>query len=276
MIKNIFKGLSAYSKTFPLISELGLWKFFFIPMAISLLVAVAVFASIYKLADNIGRWLAGFYPFETGAETVESIATFVGGLSILVLGFILYKHIVMALSSPFMSPVSEKMERHLFPEFHEEIKQRKTSNSQQLVRGLRINIRNLIYELLITIPLLLLSLIPLVNFVTTPLIFLVQSYYAGFGNMDYTLERHFNYRDSVHFVKKSRGYAIGNGIVFMFMALIPVLGVIIVLPISATAASKTTLELLRERRMFVENQKSVKIDVSNTEILDDEKSLEAR
>lgn len=252
MIKNIFKGLSAYSRAFPLISELGLWKYFLIPMAISFFIAVAVFASIYKLADNIGRRLASFYPFETGAETVEAIATFVGGLSILVLGLILYKHIVMALSSPFMSPVSEKMERHLFPEFHEEIKQRKTSNAQQLVRGLRINVRNLIYELLITIPLLLLSLIPLVNFVTTPLIFLVQSYYAGFGNMDYTLERHFNYRESVRFVKKSRGYAIGNGIVFMFMALIPVLGVIIVLPISATAASKTTLELLRERRSLRE------------------------
>ncbi|MGB5980705.1 MAG: EI24 domain-containing protein [Nonlabens sp.] len=259
MIKNIFKGLSAYSKTFGLISKLGLWKYFLIPMTISLLIAVAVFLSIYKLADNIGRWIASLWPWETGFETVTAISTFVGGLAILVLGFILYKHIVMALSSPFMSPVSEKMERHLFPEFYQNIKQRKTSNTEQLVRGLRINLRNLIYELLITIPLLILSLIPVVNFVTTPLIFLVQSYYAGFGNMDYTLERHFNYKESVSFVKKSRGYAIGNGIVFTLLALIPVIGVIIVLPISATAASKTTLELLRERKVLQENNPGVNL-----------------
>ena len=265
MIKNIFKGLSAYSQSFSLISKLKLWKYFLIPMTISFLIAVAVFASIYKLADNIGRWIASLWPWETGLETVTAISTFVGGLSILVLGFILYKHIVMALSSPFMSPVSEKMERHLFPEFHEDIEQRKTSNTQQLMRGLRINVRNLMYELLITLPLLILSLVPVVNFVTTPLIFLVQSYYAGFGNMDYTLERHFNYRDSVRFVKNSRGYAIGNGIVFMGMALIPVIGVIIVLPISATAASKTTLQLLRERKMLLEDVERAKITVSQIE-----------
>lgn len=259
MIKNILKGLGSYSQSFSLINKLKLWKYFLIPMIISLLIAVAVFLSIYKLADNIGRWIASLWPWDTGLETVTSISTFVGGLAILVLGFILYKHIVMALSSPFMSPVSEKMERHLFPESHLNIEQRKTSNTQQLVRGLRINMRNLIYELLITIPLLVLSLIPVVNFVTTPLIFLVQSYYAGFGNMDYTLERHFNYRESVRFVKDSRGYAIGNGIVFTLLALIPVVGVIIVLPISATAASKTTLELLYERKMLQENTASVNL-----------------
>jgi CysZ protein len=35
---------------------------------------------------------------------------------------------------------------------------------------------------------------------------LVQSYYAGFGNMDYTLERHFKYRE-YRFCKRHRGFA---------------------------------------------------------------------
>lgn len=251
MIKNIFKALGAYSQSFSLIGKLKLWKYFLVPMGISFLVALTVFLGIYKLADNIGRGIASFWPWESGQETVTSISTWLGGFIILVLGFILYKHIVMALSAPFMSPVSEKMEQHLFPELHEDIKQRNTSNTQQLMRGLRINVRNLIYELLITIPLLILSIIPGVNLVTSALIFLVQSYYAGFGNMDYTLERHFAYRESVTFVKKSRGYAIGNGIVFTALALIPVIGIILVLPISVTAASKTTLELLKERKMLL-------------------------
>jgi CysZ protein len=93
-----------------------------------------------------------------------------------------------------------------------------------------------------------------VNFVTTPLLFLVQAYYAGFGNMDYTLERHYEYRDSVSFIKKNKGYAIGNGIVFMAMLLIPVIGIILVLPVAVTAASKTTLKLLKEQQTQMPHQ----------------------
>jgi CysZ protein len=126
-----------------------------------------------------------------------------------------------------------------------------------LWRGIRINLRNLGWELVITIPLLILGLIPVVNFVTTPLAFLVQAYYAGFGNMDYTLERHYKYRESVNFVKKNRGLAIGNGIVFMGCLLIPVIGIIIVLPLSATAASVVTLERLETCKALPRNEASL-------------------
>ena len=63
--------------------------------------------------------------------------------------------------------------------------------------------------------------------------------------MDYTLERHFNYKESVKFVGRHKGLAVGNGIVFMLLFLIPVLGVILVLPLSVVAASKVTLEEIK-------------------------------
>ena len=37
----------------------------------------------------------------------------VGGLLIVILGLILYKHIVLVLASPFMSPLAQKVEEHL-------------------------------------------------------------------------------------------------------------------------------------------------------------------
>jgi CysZ protein len=74
---------------------------------------------------------------------------------------------------------------------------------------------------------------------------MVQAYYAGFGNMDYTLERHYKYKDSLQFVRKHRGLAIGNGIVFILFLLIPVIGVILVLPLSVTAASTRTVQALK-------------------------------
>jgi len=243
MVKNILKGLKAYANSFALISKLKLWKFFFIPIIISLITATIIGITAYGLSDNVGNFIAKIWFWEWGKETFTSISAFIGGIAVLAIGLIVYKHIIMALSAPFMSPVSEKIEAHLTG--LENHTHRKTSFKEQLWRGIRINIRNLGKELLFTIPLLLLKFIPVVNIFSTVLLFLLQAYYAGFGNMDYTLERHFNYKESIQFIRKNRGIAIGNGIVFMLFLLIPVLGVILVLPLSVTAASISTVQLLK-------------------------------
>ncbi|MGJ8683212.1 MAG: EI24 domain-containing protein [Nonlabens sp.] len=242
MFKNIIKGLKAYADGFALIGKLKLWQFFMVPMIISVFIAGLVGLAAYGLSDNLANLVSRLWIWDWGKESFHVVAEWISALSILLLGFILYKHLVMALSAPFMSPVSERIEKHLYPHAREHVKHRDTSNMEQLWRGLRINLRNIIYEFGITIPLLLLSFIPVVGIFFTILAFIVQAYYAGFGNMDYTLERHFTYRDSIDYVKRHRGIAIGIGIVFMGMLFIPVIGVILVLPFSVTAASRVTLE----------------------------------
>ncbi|MEM9679888.1 MAG: EI24 domain-containing protein [Bacteroidota bacterium] len=253
MFKNISKGLQAYSGAFGLISKLKLWSYFAIPIALSIVVAIAIFGIAYGLSDNLGRFISKIWVWEWGKETFLTIGSFIGGLFILVIGLILYKNIIMALSAPFMSPVSEKIEAYLIGE--EAVHQhRNTSFQQQLMRGLRINIRNLFRELFLSIVIIIGGLIiPFIGTaISTALLFIVQAYYAGFGNMDYTLERHFNYRESIQFVKRFRGVAIGNGIFFMLFLLIPVVGVIIVLPLSVTAASINTVELIKNNPKLIE------------------------
>lgn len=250
MIKNILSGIRAYTGAFSLISKLKLWKYFAIPIVISVLTATVIGFTAYGLSDNIGVFLAKIWIWDWGKETVTTITSFVGGIFVLVIGLILYKHIILALSAPFMSAVSEKIEIHLNGDLKHN--HRKTSFQEQLWRGVRINIRNLGKEILITMPILLLKFIPVVNIFSTILLFLVQAYYAGFGNMDYTLERHLNYKKSINFVQKNKGVSIGNGIVFMLCLLIPILGIIIVLPLSVTAASVKTVELLNQ-----ENERTV-------------------
>ncbi|MGJ8762157.1 MAG: EI24 domain-containing protein [Polaribacter sp.] len=242
MIKNILSGISAYAGSFGLISQLKLWKYFIIPIVISVVTATIIGFTAYGLSDNIGAFLAKIWIWDWGKETFTTITSVIGGLFVLVIGFLLYKHIVMALSAPFMSPVSEKIEIHINGNLKHN--HRKTSFQEQLIRGIRISLRNIGKELLLTIPLLLLSFIPIIGIFFTALLFLLQAYYVGFGNMDYTLERHFNYKNSINFVGKKRGFAIGNGIVFMMCMLIPVIGLIIVLPLSVTAASVKTVALL--------------------------------
>ncbi|WP_242133949.1 EI24 domain-containing protein [Aestuariivivens marinum] len=242
MLKNIVIGIKAYFGVFGLISKLKLWKYFAVPMLISFVTAVAIFGVAYGLSDNIGILISKIWIWEWGKNTFITISNILGALIIIVIGLILFKHIIMALSAPFMSPVSEKIEAYLTGSTS--LSHRNTTFLQQLWRGIRINGRNLFMELLLTIPILLLKFIPVVNIFSTVLLFLVQSYYAGFGNMDYTLERHFRYGESLKFVRQHRGLAIGNGIVFISLLIIPLIGVILVLPLSVTAASLKTVEAL--------------------------------
>ncbi|MDY8137139.1 EI24 domain-containing protein [Aquimarina sp. 2201CG5-10] len=248
MFKNIINGVKAYFGTFKLISKLGLWKYFSIPILISMLTGLLFVALAYFFSDNLGRFIAKAWIWEWGSETFSTISTYLGGFLILVLGLVLYKHIVMALSAPFMSPVSEKVEAHILGETNHT--HRNTSFSQQLSRGIRINVRNLFRELLFMIPLLILSFIPVIGIVATILIFVIQAYYVGFGNMDYTMERHFTYKESIQFVRKNRGTAIGNGLVFMLMLFIPIVGFIITLPISVVAASTETVKILDKNKLI--------------------------
>lgn len=251
MIKNIISGIQAYFGAFSLISKLKLWKYFIIPILISLFTFAIIGFSAYGLSDNIGEFLAKIWFWNWGKETITTITSFIGGVFVFVIGLLLYKHIILALSAPFMSPVSEKIEIHV----NGQLKQhpQKTNFKTQLIRGVRISTRNLGKELLFTVPILVLKFIPVVNIFSTILLFLVQAYYAGFGNMDYTLERHLNFKDSIHFVKNNKGFAIGNGIVFMLFLLIPVIGIILVLPLSVTAAAVTTVNTLNKENEYYRN-----------------------
>ena len=242
MLRDIIRALEVYTGSYKLISKLKLWKYFIIPMLISLGVFILIFIAAYGWSDNLGQWIAGIWVWEFGKTTFTYISTIISAIVIFFIGALAFKHIIMALSSPFMSPVSEKIETY-FTGQPAENKANRTFASQ-LARGIRISLRNLFRELMFTIPILLLKFIPVVNIFSTVLLFLFQAYYAGFGNMDYTLERHFNYKESIAFIKQHKGLVIGNGMGFLLLLLVPVIGVILVLPLSVTSASVIAVDLL--------------------------------
>ena len=237
--KDFKNGIAAYNTALKLISELKLWKYFFVPALIGLFVGVTVVWTAYGMVDSIGVKISELWPWDILRDTMATIGKWLGGLLILVVGLMLYKHVVMALSSPFMGPVSERIEEHLTGKQIEP-----NSFMTLLLRGIRINVRNLVREILLTMPLMILGFISVVNLVTTVLIFYIQSYYAGFGNMDYTMERHLKYSESITFVKKYNGVAVGNGLVFILMLFIPLIGIMLTLPVSTAASTIETLKKL--------------------------------
>ena len=247
MLNNILKGIQAYFGVFGLISKLKLWKYFFVPMLISLITAIIIGVSAYGFSDTIANYVTSLLPDWANYSWVTTVFAIISNAGIITLGLILYKYIVLALSAPFMSPVSEKIETHLTGIENNTF--RNTSFQQQLWRGIRLNIRNFLMELVLTVPILILNFLPLIgNISSTVLLFLLQSYYAGFGNMDYTLERHYNYAESSRFVRNHRGMAIGNGIVFLLFLFIPIVGVVLVLPLSVTAASTETVKRIQYQK----------------------------
>lgn len=243
ILKGIYKGCTAYFEVYEIISRLKLWKFFAIPMLISLLVFSMILLVSFSFSNAIGSYLASFWIWDFGQETIQTISRIFGGLFIVIIGFISFKHIIMALSAPFMGPISKIIE----DDFNGVVSQNSTSTSKGLlIRGIRISLRNLLREFILTIPILLFGLIPVIGLFSAILLFLSQAYFAGFGNMDYTLERHFSYKKSILFVKNNRGLAIGNGIVFMLFLLIPFVGVILVHPFSVTAATIVTVKSMEK------------------------------
>ncbi len=246
MLSEILQAIRNYARAWGLIRPLRLWPFFLIPALISLFLGALIAWSAWNVAGTASSWLIAHYPWKLGAALVAKIAGLFSSLLLAALGFILYKNLVMVLAGPFMSPLSEKVEHHLTGR-----KAPSTWNFirliRDLLRGLRIALRNIIRELLLTFLILLLGLLPVFSPFTSIAVLLVQAYFAGFGNMDYTLERQFNYRESVRFVQRHKGLALGNGILFMLL-LFTGIGFLIAPPWATVASTLDTIEALEKEK----------------------------
>lgn len=240
MINDLFKGMSSYLTALQLTAKHRLWGYFVIPAILTILLGVAIFYSAWSLSDNIGDYLSRIYPWEWGAAYVDEIAQVFGGLLVAALGLIIFKNLVVALASPFMSFLSEKVERMVYggdaPQFTVQ------QFISDLLRGMRIAIRLVVRELFFTVVLFLLGIIPVFAPVVPFALFAVQSYYAGAGNMDFTLERYYRVKGSVQFVRRHRGLAIGNGVIYLLLYF-SIIGFVFALPLSTIAG---TLEAMKK------------------------------
>jgi len=233
------KGITAYANGIRILTRYRLWWFALIPGLISALLGYLIFKAAWGWSDDVGGWISSLWPFDWGKTTLMRISNVFGGLLIGAAGLIVFKQVVMALTSPFMSFLSENIEKRMAT--GKSVPFSLAKAWEDLMRGIRISLRNIIQELFYSFLLLLLGLIPLLSPFVAVALFLVQAYYAGFGNMDFTLERYYKVRDSVHFVRHHRGFAIGNGTVFLLLLFTGV-GFLIALPLATAAATPAVLK----------------------------------
>jgi len=244
MIKDVFIGITAYFRYLSLVRKNGLGRFFFAPIIVGILLITTIGTSAYGFSDNLGHLMSDWYPWKRGAAFVQSFSSVIAGIFIFVIGLIIAKYLVLILASPFMSPMSQNIEAQGV--YKPALPYQSLTAMEGIWRGLRIASVNIFKELSITLVILVFSLIiPILGPFTAVLLFLIQAYYAGSGNMDYTLERYFGVKESKQFIRANRGLAIGNGIVFVALLMLG-LGFFIAPPLGTLAATPEVLKRLEK------------------------------
>lgn len=244
MIRDFKDGFTAYSEAFSIIRTRKLWGYVMVPglLSIGFGIIVVVLAQIFS--GNISDFIVSKYPWEWGADLVRRLSGFFTTIVIIAGALMAYKYVILILVAPFMSPLSEKVENYLRGADKASVPFNPARMVREIARGIRVSLRNIIRELLLTLLLLIVAGIPLIGLLSAPAIFAVQSYYAGFGNMDYTLERHMTVKQSVLFVRDYKGLALGNGVVFLLLLMIPVAGLFLASSLATVAGTIETVRRL--------------------------------
>ena len=243
MLKEIVIAIQSYFKAHQFISKHKLWKWILIPgILYMILFCVGMYffwnssnSAVTYLSDVIGidKWLhrqqsaALSFLFVMGGIMVRLILVF--------FYFSLFKYLFLVIGSPLFAYLSEKTEaiiagKDLPFDFSQILK--------DMMRGVRLAIRNCLWQTVYTIFILLLSFIPLVGWITPVISASVECYYYGFSMLDYSCERHkMSPADSIAFIAKRRGLAIGNGLVFFLMHFFPFVGWILAPSYAVVAAT---------------------------------------
>jgi CysZ protein len=192
-------------------------------------------SAITYLSELIGieRWLqnqrSGLLSF------VFMMSRIMVQLLLLFFYFSLFKYLWLIIGSPVFAWLSEKTEALLegtdYPFSWPQL-------LKDMLRGIKLALRNALWQTVYTVSILLLSFIPVVGWITPVISMFVECYYYGFSMLDYSCERHkLSPLQSVTFISNRKGLAIGNGLVFYLMHFIPVIGWVLAPAYAVVAAT---------------------------------------
>ena len=243
MLKEIVIAIQSYFKAHQFISKHKLWKWIILPGILYMILFCIGMYFFWTSADGAVSYLSEVLGVEKWLHRQQSAALsflfLMGGIMVrLILVFFyfsLFKYIFLVLGSPLFAYLSEKTEAII------EGKEFTFSLAQLLkdmVRGIKLAFRNCLWQTVYTVSILLLSFIPLIGWITPVISTFVECYYYGFSMLDYSCERHqLSAAESIAFIGKRRGLAIGNGLVFYLMHFVPFVGWVLAPSYAVVAAT---------------------------------------
>jgi CysZ protein len=251
VLKEIIIAIQSYFKAHQFIRKHKLWKWIIIPGIVYTLLFFISMYFFFKTANNFNEWLS----LKTGLKTwldkmnngllgfLFTIAALTLLLIQLMLYFSLFKYVWLVVGSPVFAYLSEKTDSILqdkeYPfSFKQLLKDAK--------RGIKISMRNALRQTVYMVSILLLSLVPVAGLIAPLIALLVECYYYGFSMLDYSCERRkMTASESIYYIGNHRGFAIGNGLVFYFIHLLPVIGWIFA-PAYAVIAATFSMHEIRK------------------------------
>ena len=251
MLKEIVIAFQSYLKAHRFISKHKLWKWIIIPgilyMAMFVLCMFFFGKTATSTVDHFSSLLKDWVQsINLGwVSFLISIAGLLLWLLLMLFYFSLFKYLFLIVGSPLFAYLSEKTESIMDgKDFPISLKQL----VKDMVRGIRLALRNTLWQTVYTIAVILLSFIPLVGWASPVLSLFIECYYYGFSMLDYSCERHkLSTTQSISFIGNHKGLAIGNGFVFYLMHLLPVVGWVLAPSYAVVAA---TISLYHQKDEF--------------------------
>ena len=257
MLKEIIIAIQSYFQAHRFIRQHRLWKWILIPGIIYTLLFVVSMYFFGKSANNFIEWIANIthansWLHQSHSQLLNFIFVFTGIILWLVLMmfyFSLFKYLWLIVGSPVFAYLSEKTEAIIEErDYPFEISQ----FMQDIVRGIAIALRNTLWQTVYTVSILILSFVPIIGWATPILALLTECYYYGFSMMDYSCERrHMTAWESVYYIGNHRGLAIGNGMVFYLMHILPVIGWVLAPAYAVIAATLSMIDVKGKKTVSV-------------------------
>ncbi len=255
MLKEIVISIQAYFKAHEFIQKHKLWKWILIP---GILYAVLFGVSMYFFSQSATAVIE-YLSTETGLQSwinklQDSWIGFLftmGGvmlwLVLMLLYFSLFKYIWLIIGSPVFSFLSEKTASIIEGKtFDFQLKQ----YLSDVVRGVKLAVRNTLWQTVYIISIILLSLFPFIGWASPMIAIALECYYYGFSMLDYSCERQkMSVEKSIDFIGKHKGLAIGNGIVFYLLHSIIIVGWVVA-PAYAVIAATISMHQIEEKQVL--------------------------
>jgi CysZ protein len=248
MYKDLVLAITSYKKAWALLNKHNMWSLVLLSgLFYTVLIGACLFGifqlgnSIYVWAENLSwiKYCQAHFQFMNWILKILLAGVFLAGFFF---SFSIYKYLLLTIASPLYAYISEKTENVLTGK---EYNFSANQMIKDIIRGVRLSLRNLSRQLIISVLLFILAFVPIIGIFSTLLLILFDSYFYGFAMLDYNCERKkMNVKESIHFIKSRPGLALGNGLVFYGLFLIPVLGILIGAPLSVMAA---TISLHQEK-----------------------------
>lgn len=206
-----------------------LFRRIIIPGIIYSLLFVAGMFFFWQSSDTVVSWISRQLRIEDWlqkerSEWLSFLLVMTGVMLRLVLVlfyFSFFKYIILIIGSPLFAYLSEKTEARIEGK---EYSFDWASIKKDCARSIRLDLRNCGWQSVYLLALIVLSLIPVVGWITPVIALLMESYYFGFSMLDYSYARAgLTPAQSIHFTGNHKGLAIGNGFLFYAMHLLIIL-----------------------------------------------------